>query len=227
MACNQRKRPLPRLRQHGSAYLYIPLHQLRVRPPGYPSVPEQIDWHELFANGVAPVNLDVGCGEGGFLLRFAREHPYENILGLEVRKTLVQWLEGVIRDEQIPNAAVLWYSVVNGLRFLESSSVRRIFYLFPDPWPKKRHHKRRALSVPLLQEFARVLCPEGLLFWATDSPDLEAYHWRVLSEFGQFCCETVVEDSDWGIPLTDREQACRRGGIPYVRVRCWKRCPVF
>jgi tRNA (guanine-N7-)-methyltransferase len=225
MTSDERKYPpLPRVRHHGSAYLYIPLRQLRIRPPGYPPVPERIDWHELFANGKPPVNLDVGCGEGSFLREFARLHPDENILGLEVRKVLVDWLSEVIRRECLPNAAVLWYSVVNGLPFLQDSSIARIFYLFPDPWPKKRHHKRRALTPFVVQEFARVLHPDGVLYVATDFLPLDEYHRQVLAESGEFECEDVTDDAAWGLPLTDRESACRRNGIPYVRMRCWKRC---
>lgn len=223
MEIDRRRYPLPRLRHHGSAYLYVPLNQLRVRPPGYPPVPERLQWDELFANGMPPNSLDVGCGEGSFLLRFAMQHPTENILGLEVRKVLAEWLAGVIRGERVPNAAVLWYSVVNGLPFLEENSVDRIFYLFPDPWPKKQHHKRRALTPFVLQEFARVLRPDGALYIATDFPALDEYHRQLLAETGYFEYEEVYSDADWGLPLTDREEACRRNGIPYVRLRCWKR----
>jgi len=227
MEIDYRKYPLPRLRHHGSAYLYVPLHQLRVRPPGYPPVPQQLDWGEFFANGMPPENLDVGCGEGGFLVRFALLYPQENILGIEVRKVLAEWLSGVLRGEHIPNAAVLWYSIVNGLPFLQDASVNRIFYLFPDPWPKKRHQKRRALTPFVLQEFARVLRPEGVLYIATDFPALDEYHRQVLDATGLFRYEYVATDEQWGLPESDRERACRRNGVPYVRMRCWKRCPAF
>ncbi|GBD06677.1 tRNA (guanine-N(7)-)-methyltransferase [bacterium HR21] len=223
MDIDRRKYPLPRRRHHGSAYLYVPRSQLRVVPPGYPPVPERLSWSELFANGRPPCALDVGCGEGSFLLRFASQHPEQNILGLEVRRALAEWLAGVIRGEQVPNAAVLWYSVVNGLPFLEDASIARIFYLFPDPWPKKRHHKRRALTPFVLREFARVLRPDGLLYIATDFPALDEYHRQLLDQTGYFQYEEVHDDADWGLPLTDREEACRRNGIPYVRLRCSKR----
>ena len=224
MEIDVRKYPLPRLRHHGSAYLYIPLSQLRVRPPGYPPVPQQLDWSEFFADGNPPLYVDVGCGEGGFLLRFAAQHPAENILGVEVRKALVDWLSEVIRGERVPNAAVLWYSVVNGLPFLADGSIAGIFYLFPDPWPKKRHHKRRALTPFVLQEFFRVLRPDGLLYIATDFPALDEYHRQLLAESGLFDFEEVSNDADWALPPTDRELACRRRGIPYIRLRCRKRC---
>ncbi|MEN3026224.1 MAG: tRNA (guanosine(46)-N7)-methyltransferase TrmB [Chlorobiota bacterium] len=215
-----------RLRHHGSPYLYIPLHQLRIRPPGYPPVPERLEWSQLFASGEPPLNLDVGCGEGSFLREFARQHPQENILGIEVRRVLVEQLSEMLHREGLPNAAVLWYSIVNGLPFIDDGSVARIFVLFPDPWPKKRHHKRRMLTPFVLQEFARVLRPDGLLYIATDFPALDEHHRQVLQDTGYFDYEYVTDDADWGLPLTDREESCRRRGIPYVRMRCWKRCPV-
>jgi tRNA (guanine-N7-)-methyltransferase len=218
-----RKYPLPRLRHHASAYLYIPLAQLRVRPRGYPPVPEQLNWSELFANGAPPTCLDVGCGLGRFLLNYAVLHPQENILGLEVRKKAVEWLDTVIRGEGIGNAAVLWYSVVNGFPFLASDSIEHIFYLFPDPWPKKRHHKRRALTPEVLREFFHVLRPGGQLWLATDVAELDEYHCTLLHEHGGFECEEVHDDSAWGLPLSDQELFCRQKGIPYVRRRCRKR----
>lgn len=218
----ERRSSLPRLRHHGSAYLYVPLHRLRVPLPTYPPVPQRLEWAEFFANGLPPDALDVGCGEGGFLRRFAAEHPENNILGLEVRKALVEWLAERLRQERRPNAAVLWYSVVNGLPFLAEGSLHSIFYLFPDPWPKKRHHKRRALTPFVVQEFARVLRPDGVLYIATDSPPLDEHHRAVLEASGLFRYEYVREDSEWGLPQTDREQSCRRRGVPYVRMRCYR-----
>jgi len=185
-------------------------------------VPKELDWSAFFADGLPPQNLDVGCGEGGFLRRFAVTHLGENILGIEVRKALAEWLAGILRNEGLRNAAVLWYSIVNGLPFLESGSVTRIFYLFPDPWPKKRHHKRRALTPFVVQEFARVLRPDGVLYIATDFLPLDAYHREVLDSTGLFRYESVTDDEDWGLPMTDREQSCRLRGIAYVRLRCWK-----
>ena len=77
----------------------------------------------------AAVGGDIGCGMGKFTIEFALANPEFNVLGLELRKRAVEWINTVIDSEKIPNVRALWYSVVNGLDFIESSSIEKIFYL--------------------------------------------------------------------------------------------------
>ncbi|MFW5702007.1 MAG: tRNA (guanosine(46)-N7)-methyltransferase TrmB [Bacteroidota bacterium] len=214
------KYPFPkRVRHHVAPNLYFPASELKEKPSYYPPLIETIDWSEHFAECRPPDALDVGCGKGRFLLRYALANPVENVLGVEIRRPLVRWINEVARGETIANASAVWYSVVNGLDFIADEAVGRIFYLFPDPWPKKRHQKRRAFSDKFLTDSARVLRRGGELFLATDVAEVDEYHRKLMEGNADF--ETRrVDASEWGLPPTDKETFCIHHGIDVYRLVC-------
>lgn len=215
------KYPVPRLRHHANPTLYLPEREHHVRLQHYPPRIQTVDWNTLFANGQAPTYLDVGAGMGKFLMETALHTPTVNILGIELRKTAVEWVQSVISGERIPNAALLWYSVVNGMPFIESNSINTIFYFFPDPWLKKKHYKRRAFSPALLDEFARVLRAQGTLYLMTDVPEVDEYQQDVLREHARFHCRAVECEDEWPLAVrTDQERFSLKKNIPYVRRIC-------
>ncbi|MES2766722.1 MAG: tRNA (guanosine(46)-N7)-methyltransferase TrmB [Bacteroidota bacterium] len=217
------KYPLPRMRHHTSPNFYLPLSELKKRPRYYPDITETLDWKEVFKNGNPPDTLDIGCGRGRFLLEYAAEFPFKNILGMEVRNGGTDWIKTVIEGENLGNAAVLWYSVVNGMHFIDDNSIGEIVYFFPDPWPKTRHHKRRAFQEAFLKECHRVLKPDGIFYLMTDVPEVDEYQQEVLKEFDGF--EFHYDDkNEWPFPFkTDQESFCLRKDIPYVRLICRKK----
>lgn len=215
--------PQPRIRHHTNPQVYLPLAQLHIIPPNYPPLIERLAWAEVFANAQLPSVLDIGCGMGRFLLEYALNHPSDNILGLEVRKPAVEWLANVLRSEGIGNAAVRWYSVANGLSFVEDNTMTAVTYFFPDPWFKKRHAKRRAFTPALLKEIHRVLRCDGTLYLMTDVLAVDQYQREIIAAHGGFSIEEVYEDDHWFAERSDHELFCRLRGIPYVRVRCRKR----
>jgi len=215
---DSKKYPIPRVRHHASSLLYLPSRQHKHLPAWYPPDIVEVDWSTVFANGLPPTVLDIGCGRGGLLLAYAMAHPNVNIFGIEVRDQLVDWINGVIKGEHIVNAHARWYSVVNGIDFIATESIQRIFYLFPDPWPKNKHHKRRAFSTEFLAMIHRVLTPGGTLYLATDRPDVDDYQLQVLSQHGGFDVSESLDDATWGLDTsTDQQRFCDRKNIPYVR----------
>lgn len=219
MKINFDKYPLPhRLRHHVSPNLYLPVSELKVLPDYYPPLLLDIDWREHFQNGFPPNNLDVGCGKGKFLLDFSEKYPQQNILGIELRKGPADWLKNFLINEQIPNCSVLAYSVVNGLNFIADNSIEKIFYLFPDPWPKKKHHKRRAFNLYTLQEFYRVLKPCGEFYLATDVEEVHQYHLELLNTFNKLKFMEIASNNDWQLPITNKETFCILKNIPIFRI---------
>lgn len=222
------KYPLPnRLRHHTSPNVYLPAKELKFIPDYYPPLIEKLDWKDVFANAKKPDYLDIGCGKGAFLLQFAIENPQKNILGIEVRKLPVDWLKKVIIGEKIDNCGVLWYSAANNLPFIEENSIESVFYLYPDPWFKVKHKKRRLFSDNFANEIHRVLKNGGNLYLATDVEEVHQYQKEIIENSGLFEIVYLKEnyilseretDALWQIPITNKEKFCFSKQIPIYRI---------
>ncbi len=218
------KYPLPkRLRHHTASNLYMPASELKLVSGYYPPLYDKVDWRLFFINGKKPDSLDIGCGKGAFLLEYSSQHPEMNILGIELRKLPVEWLDNIIRSEKIENCSVMWYSASNGLPFIETSSEKKIFYLFPDPWHKRKHRKRRTFGKIFLDELHRVLSDEGELLIATDVKEVDEYHKKTLERHGGFTFDVIGDDKDWELPITNKEKFCRDNNIEIFRLKCRKK----
>lgn len=125
----------------------------------------------LFAAEVYEIWLEIGFGGGEHLLRQARSNPGAGIIGCEVFEDGVVKALSAIEDEAIANIRLGTGDARELLRWLPAASLRRVFILFPDPWPKKRHVKRRLINRALLDQLARVMQPGGELRIATDIGD--------------------------------------------------------
>lgn len=135
---------------------------------------------------------------------------------MEIRSPWVDWLRKVIVGEQIGNVSAMWYSVANGFPFIVSESLEYATYLFADPWPKKRHHKRRAFTPALVNELYRILKPGATLYMATDVDYVMANQLDVLRQDGRFKV-SLAEESKWPFDFpTDHQEFCDRKGIEYV-----------
>lgn len=212
----------PRLRHHAFPGLYLPFKDIRADKIVYPRVFETLDWSEVFANGKAPGYLDIGPGMGKLMIETALNESSVNVLGLEIRRNAVKWVNKVIEGEKIPNAKSIWYNVVNGLQFIKDKSIKKIFYLFPDPWIKKRHNKRRAFTKFLLDEITRILRDDGKLYLMTDVKEVEEYQTAVIKEHGRLHAH-IIEDGLWDLPfITNHEIFCLKKKIPYIKMICSK-----
>lgn len=220
MAIDFKKYPFPekRPRHHISPVVYIPYHQLKIVPKNYPLPLVEIDWRNVFLNGQPPNFLDIGTGRGQFLFEIAIAIPEKNILGIEIKRQEVDWLNNIIKSERIENAGVIWYNVLNSLKYIDSNSIDAIFYLFPDPWLKSRHHKRRALNLDVLSEFYRVLKQDAKIYFATDRLEVHSYHLELLQTFAKFYYKEINDEAFWELPKTNKQISCENRGVPYYRI---------
>ena len=220
---NYKKYPFSsKIRHHVSANNYLPITELNLQPEGYPEPVTQISWNSVFDNAEPPSVLDIGCGKGVFLITYALNNPDSNVLGIEIRTEAIDWINQVVDGEKIPNCRALHYTVANNLPFIEDSSIDRIFYLFPDPWPKRKHFRRRAFNAAFLEECFRVLKPDGNLFLATDVDYVHEYHQKVLKKFGKFNLREVHNPEEWNFPATNKENFCNLKNIPVYKLICGK-----
>jgi tRNA (guanine-N7-)-methyltransferase len=130
-----------------------------------------LDPARLFPDRVADLWLEVGFGGGEHLAAQAAAHPDVGLLGCEVFENGVVKLLAEVERRKLRNVRILVDDARLLLRALPDRSLGRVFVLFPDPWPKVRHHKRRFVSAETLTELARVMKNGAELRLATDDVD--------------------------------------------------------
>jgi tRNA (guanine-N7-)-methyltransferase len=130
--------------------------------------PGLLERGQLFGRA-APCTLEIGFGNGENLAALARQHPERDYLGVEVHRPGVGRLLLALEQHQLANVRVICHDAVEVLeRQIAPGSLGEILVLFPDPWPKKRHHKRRLIQAPFVALLERALAPGGVLRVATD-----------------------------------------------------------
>jgi len=117
----------------------------------------------------APCTLEIGFGNGENLLALAAAHPERDFLGVEVHRPGIGRLLLGLEAHALGNVRVICHDAVEVLaQQIAPESLGEILILFPDPWPKKRHHKRRLIQTPFAETLASRLCRGGVLRLATD-----------------------------------------------------------
>jgi len=136
-----------------------------------PSEDALIDWVSCF-DVTRPVEVDVGCGKGRFLLARARRFSEKQFLGVERQDARVARIDVTARREGLANIRLLKADAMKALTvYLPPASVDAVYFFFPDPWPKRKHHKNRLFTPAFLEAVLCILKPYGLLHVATDRPD--------------------------------------------------------
>ncbi|HEY0301443.1 MAG TPA: tRNA (guanine(46)-N(7))-methyltransferase TrmB, partial [Rhizomicrobium sp.] len=117
---------------------------------------------------VTDVWLEVGYGAGEHLLWQARAHPRIGLIGAEPYISGTAKLLSKLEADPVPNIRLYEDDARDIIAALPAASIDRFFLLFPDPWPKTRHHKRRFLQMAMLDDLARILKPGAELRFASD-----------------------------------------------------------
>ena len=146
----------------------LPLEQLAPYLLAVPAPPARIDFPSVFGND-HPVEIEVGFGKGLFLLTSALTRPDVNFLGIEMERKYQLFTANRLAKRGLANARLICADARSLFRdCLASDSVDAIHVYFPDPWWKKRHHKRRLWTPEFADQCERVLRPGGKLSIATD-----------------------------------------------------------
>lgn len=140
-----------------------------------------IDFAEVFANR-NPVTLEIGFGMGQSLLEMATLHPERNFVGVEVHPPGVGSLLAAIEAQGLENLKIIQADAVEVLnQHVSDESLAAVQIFFPDPWHKKRHHKRRLIQTELVELLVQKLIVGGELHLATDWQDYAQHMMAVLS----------------------------------------------
>lgn len=207
------------LRENHRDYLEKDLGALSAGPVGWELNPDRtpLDLNTHF--GGRPVWLEIGFGAGEHLVHQAIRHQEVGLIGCEPFINGVAMLLGKIRETGVKNIRVHPGDVRDLFDVLPDASVAKVFLLYPDPWPKKRHHRRRVVTPEYLLPLARVMAPDAELRIATDIAD---YVRQTLIEVPKAGFEWLAENpAGWRYPWADwqstryEKKARREGRTPH------------
>lgn len=149
---------------------------------GISDAEERLDLGRLFGRDAKRV-LDIGFGDGEALVTNALNNPAVDYLGIEVHEPGIGHLLLLLEQAAITNVRVVARDASDVVpQLIADASFDAVDLFFPDPWPKKRHHKRRLVQPPFVAQIARVLKREGFLHVATDWPDYARHTREVLAQ---------------------------------------------
>ncbi len=162
------------------------------------------DLSNLFGR-LAPTILEIGFGMGDSLAQMAMDNPDINYLGIEVHRPGVGSLLATIEENQIKNIRVINHDAVEVLqKSVPDNTLNGIHIFFPDPWPKKRHFKRRLIQSSFVELLARKLKPNGKLHIATDWKNYAEWIEEIMTESPDFT--RLSENTPHQRPLTKFEK---------------------
>ncbi len=160
----------------------------------------------------APLILEIGSGMGETTAEIAKMHPEANFIAIEVHGPGVGSLLNRLKDSELSNVRIIRHDAAEVLEhMIPDGALAAIHLFFPDPWPKKRHHKRRLVQPEFATLAASKLVPGGALHAATDLPDYAEQIEQVLMK------EPLLEAAKSGFatrPVTKFESRGRRLGHP-------------
>jgi tRNA (guanine-N7-)-methyltransferase len=131
----------------------------------------RFDWGTVFGNQ-NPCEIEIGCGRGMFIIKSARENSGTNYLGIELSASFFRMLKERVKKSMAANIRVMRGEagfIVK--KFVPENSIAAVHIYFPDPWPKKRHRKRRLINSGFVENVSCALVPGGQLCLATDFQD--------------------------------------------------------
>ncbi|MGK0187770.1 MAG: tRNA (guanine-N7-)-methyltransferase [Verrucomicrobiales bacterium] len=186
-------------------------------------VPEDYFRHltkaELPGQGDHPLEIDLGCGDGSFLIDLASHHSSHFFLGVERLLGRVRKVAKKAQKGGLQNVRVLRLETAYTIGWLlPDASVSRVHLLFPDPWPKKRHHKNRLVQPETVASIHRILSPGGEFLFKTDHPGYFEWVTEVMSD----CALLTPEDwkaDDFYYPETDFERQWKEAGRSIFQAR--------
>lgn len=185
----------------------------------FTSIITPLQMEELFSES-RPTELEIGCGDGGFLLAYARDHPGQNFAGVERLLGRIRKLDKRARREDLQNLRLLRFEARYLIRhLLPADAFEAIHIYFPDPWPKDRHARHRLVDDDFPALAARLLTAHGVIHLRTDN---EPYFKQMRSAFeshGGFAEEETP--ADLAARKTEFETVFNARGIP-TRRASWR-----
>ena len=185
------------------------------------SLIDRLDLENIFGRD-APLHVDLGCGDGSFICALAERIPEKNFLGIE--RLLGRIRSAARKAAAVANVRLLRMENSYAVRYLlPAGSVETFYLLFPDPWPKRRHWRRRSVTGEFLGAISQALAENGRLLIATDHLD----YFEKIEEIARANPDfTVAPPRAADLPLTKFEQQFRAQGAAIHWLELRKVSPV-
>ena len=166
----------------------ISFAEIAEEDPYFLDIDKRPDWQFQFGN-TNPIKLEIGFGMGNFLIEMAAKEPASNFIGIDFYHKGIRKLMARIKKLQLENIRVVYGDIRSKISILfKDKELNTIYINFPDPWPKKRHIKRRLIKPEFIKQLAQKLNFEGIIYLATDS---EIYAHEMLEYFN---AETLFQN---------------------------------
>ncbi|EBF5150359.1 tRNA (guanosine(46)-N7)-methyltransferase TrmB [Listeria monocytogenes] len=177
-------------------------------------------WQEVFGNN-NPIHIEIGSGKGQFISGMAKANPEINYIGIEmIESVLVSALDKAI-EADVPNLRLVARDAKLLEECFEKGEIAQIYLNFSDPWPKKRHTKRRLTNPTFLTIYERLLPKAGEIHFKTDNRSLFEYSLVAFSEYNMLLTFVSLDlhNSDYeGNIKTEYEEKFSAKGFPIYRL---------
>jgi tRNA (guanine-N7-)-methyltransferase len=186
-----------------------------------PSIVERLNLAQLFPKSQS-LEAELGCGDASFLVEYARRHPDRNFIGIERLLGRIRKLDRKGRRTGLTNLRGVRIESSYFLQYLlppRSASALHIY--FPDPWPKKKHHKHRLINEHFPEITHSALAPGGVVYFRTDNEDYFAQITEVFNANKKF--QRVETPAELAELLTDFEREFLARGIQTLRA-AYRKC---
>lgn len=166
-----------------------------------------------------PIHIEVGSGMGKFITTLAQQNPHINYVAIERDKNVMIRVLDKVRELNLTNIKLLCNDAVILTDYFRQGEVDRIYLNFSDPWPKKRHAKRRLTYRSFLALYQQILREDGELHFKTDNRGLFAYSLESMSQFGMYFTKINLnlhqEDEGDNIPTEYEHKFAEKGSRIY------------
>ena len=178
-------------------------------------------WQERFPKN-QPIQIEIGMGKGQFITGMAKANPEINYIGIDMQVSVVSFALDKVLAEQLPNVQLLHVDGSALTNYFADGEVDQIYLNFSDPWPKKRHEKRRLTSKEFLSVDEQILRPQGEIHFKTDNRGLFEYSLASFSQYGMVLKKVWLDlhqsDEVATNIMTEYEEKFSAKGQPIYRV---------
>ncbi len=180
-----------------------------------PSILERVDLPALFAQH-QPLEVELGCGDGSFLIEYAKQHPEHNFIGVERLLGRIRKVDRKGRRAELTNLRGVRIESAYFLEYLlPPQSAVALHIYFPDPWPKRKHRKNRLVNERFPEIARQALVPNGVVYLRTDDRDYFSQMTEVFSASNAF--QPIETAPELSAVLTDFEKDFLARGITTLR----------